>query len=380
MKILAYSKSDSVVTLTFIRNELKYVQKTHELLLIYSEGEINSEKKSYISKKIPYKFNKIINKLRWWLEQSELYYWLYIYLFSVKINKVIEDFKPDIIHCHFGTDFLKVMSNLNNQNKRIPILISFYGFDATERLKNKAVLKKYKHYLTLPNVHSIAVSNSLTENINTIIKPCNYAKTLNSGIDTDFYYRKKVELNSEEFVFLQVSSFIFKKGHAFTLEAFKIFITQNNLYKYKFIIVGLGTLEDEIKRQIIRLNLEDYVFLQGPITPEEMIDLSSRVNCFVHMSITTENGDQEGLPNVLLEAMSLELPILSTFHAGIPEIVENGVNGILCEEKNISQYVDGFNKIVNWTICPQNRLKIINKFSLASHMESLNKIYDEIKG
>lgn len=379
MKILAYTESYASETVTFITNELKCVQETHELMLVYSTRKNPNR---YILNNmicVPFKFNKVINKVRWWLEQSELYYSSYNFLFNKNINRIIEEFKPDIIHCHFGTDFLKVISNLNKENRQIPILISFYGFDVTERINNKAVLKKYNEYLSLANVYSIAVSNSLVENINTYIKPRNIASVLNSGIDTDFFKRKSYKLNKDEFVFLQVSSFNYKKGHKYTLEAFKKFIAQNNEYKYKFVIVGFGPLEESIRNQIKELELDDYVSLRGPITPAEMVDLASKVNCFVHMSITAENGDQEGLPNVLLEAMSLELPILSTVHAGIPEIVENEVNGILCEEKNIDDYIDGFNKIINWKISPDNRQKIVNEFSLIKHMDSLNEIYTQIK-
>lgn len=379
MKVLAYTENYASETVTFITNELKNVQESHELLLVYS---VRKNPTRFILNnmiEVPFKFNKVINKLRWWLEQSELYYSLYNRSFKKKINRIITDFKPEIIHCHFGTDFLKLASNLNNENMEIPILISFYGFDVTERIHNKAVLEKYKKYLSLKNVHSIAVSNSLVQNINNYIKPYNLATTVNSGVDTDFFVRKAIELNPEEFIFLQVSSFNFKKGHKYTLEAFKKFVDQNKAYKYKFIIAGFGPLENEIRTQIKELELENYVSLRGSVTPSEMVDLASQANCFVQMSITAENGDQEGLPNVLLEAMSLELPILSTFHAGIPEIVENGINGILCEEKNSNQYVEAFNNIVKWKICPENRKKIIDKFSFKKHMESINEIYNEIK-
>lgn len=379
MKILAYTENYAGETVTFITNELKCVQKAHQLQLVYSNRKNPAENNLNLMVKIPYSFNKIINKFRWWLEQLEINYPLYNYSFQNKINTVINEFNPDVIHCHFGIDFLKVIANLNDQNSQKPILISFYGFDITERIKNKAVLKKYKKYLSLPNVHSIAVSDSLVKNINQFVNPYNEAILIHSGIDTAFFKRKTYELNPREFVFLQVSSFIQKKGHNYTLLAFKKFIESNHKYKYTFIIAGFGALENQIKNQIIELKLENHVVLKGAVTPSEMVELASRVNCFVQMSITADNGDQEGLPNVLLEAMSLELPILSTIHAGIPEIIEDGVNGILCEEKNINQYVEAFNSIVNWQICPHNREKIIKEFSLESHMKSLNKIYDEIK-
>lgn len=378
MRILAYTENYASETVTFITNELEQVQKEHQLLLVYSNRK-NPERynlKSMI--RVPYSFNRVYNKIRWWLEQSQIYFSVSNITFKREINKIISEFHPALIHCHFGTDFLKVAGNIENDNSKIPILVSFYGFDVTERIQNKAVLKQYRHLLSASNIYSVAVSASLIKNIDKFIQPKNKAVVLHSGIDTNFYKRKENTLNAKEFVFLQVSSFNQKKGHKYTLEAFKKFLSVNNKYNYKFIIAGFGPLENTIREQIKKMDLENYVSLKGPVTPAEMVELASGANCFVHMSITADNGDQEGLPNVLLEAMSLELPILSTLHAGIPEIVIHGENGILCEEKNIAEYVEGFNKIADWKICPHNRARIINHFSFESHMNQLNKIYSEI--
>lgn len=378
MKVLAYTESYASETITFIVNELNDVQHHHELLLVYSQrlnpkiGKLNQ------MFEIPYKFNRLTNKLRWWLEQWQIYYTLYNFSFKRKLNKTITNFKPDIIHCHFGTDFLKFYANLNLKNKNIPILISIYGYDATERLQNRAVLKKCQIYMNHKNVYSAAVSRSLAKYMNDLVKPANSCGLLHSGIDTDFFTRKNNELYDEEFVFLQVSSFHQRKGHKFTLEAFSRFVRENKKYRYRFIIVGFGPLEQEIKEQIRALDLQDHVEMRGPVTPQEMVELASKVNCFVQMSIVSDNGEEEGLPNVLLEAMALELPILSTWHAGIPEIVEHGKNGLLCEEKNIVEYVAAFNSIIEWKPMIENRKKIIDLFSIKSHMNKLYCLYDDI--
>jgi len=379
MKILAYTETYASETVTFITNELSVLEKKHHLLLIYSTRKNPTR---YILKNmlcLPYNFNRVINKLRWWLEQSQVYFTTFNIPFKKKLNQAINDFKPEIIHCHFGTDFLKVAQNLDNIHKNIPTLISFYGYDVTERIKNRAVLKQYRKYLSNPNVFSVAVSHSLADNINNFIKPFNKAGLLHSGVDTDFFRRKNIATSPGDFTFLQVASFNPKKGHLYMLEAFKIFLDKTHNKKYRLIIAGFGPLESEIKNRIIELQLTDNVTVLPAQTPAEMVELCSRVNCFVHMSVTADNGDQEGLPNVLLEAMSLELPILSTVHAGIPEIVEHKKNGILCAEKNIEEYVQGFEEISKWKLCPHNREKIITQFSLQAHMQKLEDIYMKIQ-
>jgi glycosyltransferase involved in cell wall biosynthesis len=375
MRILAYTDVYAQKTVTFITNELKQNDLENDLLLIYSKRLYPDLYILKNMKEIPYRYGKVLNKLRWWLEQSQAGYYLRNHSFSSSLNKAVSEFRPDIIHCHFGTDFLKLFSNLTEENKKIPVLISFYGFDVTEKIRNKAILKKYRRSLSLPNVHSVTVSGSLAGNVNKIIKPANKAKVLHSGIDTDFFVRKETKKNPDEFIFLQVSSFLEKKGHKYTLDAFKIFIEKNKKFRYKFILAGLGPLESQVLSYIREKGLENHVEFIGVVSPSQMVEWGSKVNCFVQMSITASNGDQEGLPNVLLEAMSLELPILSTKHAGIPEMVIDGVNGILCEERNIEQYVQAFEKIIEWGICPQNRERVINHFSIRSHMKELSEIY-----
>jgi colanic acid/amylovoran biosynthesis glycosyltransferase len=201
---------------------------------------------------------------------------------------------------------------------------------------------------------------------------------LHSGIDTNFFVRKEYKQKEGQFVFLQVSSFYQRKGHKYALEAFAKFIQENKKFEYKFLIVGFGPLKNEIAAQIKALNLQNNVEMRTPVTPAEMVELASQANCFVHMSIVSDNGEEEGLPNVILEAMALELPILTTKHAGIPEIVDDRKNGLLCEEKDIEGYVKAMHEIVEWKCLKENREKIINQFSFESHMQKLEDIYQEL--
>jgi len=66
-------------------------------------------------------------------------------------------------------------------------------------------------------------------------------------------------------------------------------------------------------------------------------------NIFVLPSITTRDGDQEGIPNAIKEAMARGLPVVSTYHAGIPELIEDGISGFLvpeCNEKALAEKIE----------------------------------------
>ena len=91
-----------------------------------------------------------------------------------------------------------------------------------------------------------------------------------------------------------------------------------------------------------------------------------------------ENGDEEGIPNAIMEAMAMKLPILSTFHAGIPELVEHGVNGLLCEEKDIDSLATQMLEIQSWGKLDKNRQKIIDEFNYESHNKKLLEFYNQV--
>ena len=102
-------------------------------------------------------------------------------------------------------------------------------------------------------------------------------------------------------------------------------------------IVGDGPLKEELEQQgrkINELSGWNKVRFLGSKTHEELKEVYASADIFVCPSITAADGDQEGLGLVILEAMASELPVVATNSGGIPQIIKNNINGLLCEEKN----------------------------------------------
>ena len=76
-----------------------------------------------------------------------------------------------------------------------------------------------------------------------------------------------------------------------------------------------------------------------------------------------------------MEAMALELPVITTWHSGIPELVEDGLNGFLIEEKDVDTYAEKMEEILSWGLIPENREVILKTFSLDVHMNKLLNLY-----
>jgi glycosyltransferase involved in cell wall biosynthesis len=94
-------------------------------------------------------------------------------------------------------------------------------------------------------------------------------------------------------------------------------------------IVGTGPLRDDLRIQIDDLGLADQVTLLGAMTHDDLVGVYGQATAFALVPQITENGDRDGIPNVLVEAMAAGLPVVSTSVSGIPELIVHGRTGLL---------------------------------------------------
>ncbi|MEM9816747.1 MAG: glycosyltransferase [Cyanobacteria bacterium P01_D01_bin.6] len=131
---------------------------------------------------------------------------------------------------------------------------------------------------------------------------------------------------------LSVGRFCEKKGFPYLLDACHRLKQAQVPFHCK--IVGFGPLESRIQAQLATLGLDDDVTLVGKLTQDEVIEQYHQADVFVLPCLVTEDGDRDGIPNVLLEAMATGLPVISTAISGITELVQSGANGLLVPEKD----------------------------------------------
>lgn len=85
----------------------------------------------------------------------------------------------------------------------------------------------------------------------------------------------------------------------------------------------------------------------GPKSQQQVIEILDKAHILLAPSVTDKNGDQEGIPVVLMEAMAMGLPLVSTQHSGIPELIKNGVSGFLVPERNVEALFDKLKYLVD---------------------------------
>lgn len=125
---------------------------------------------------------------------------------------------------------------------------------------------------------------------------------------------------------VSVGRLVEKKGYDLLLEAFAALPPQ---LRWRFVHIGGGDLSVKLKAQAEKLGLSDRIDWRGSRSQVEVIEALREADMFVLPSRIASDGDRDGLPNVLMEAASQELPVLSTSVSSIPEFIEDGKQGLL---------------------------------------------------
>lgn len=359
---------------TFIYNHILFLSKHYNLLILADEifpGTINSDFQS-IQIKNSIKRNSF----------TRIYKNRFIYLgFASKrrvqeLNGVISSFKPDFIHCHFGIQALKLILNL--PSIKIPIFITFHGYDVTLVTKsNPAYVRVLRKIFKSENIYPIFVCKFHKNYLESISISSQNSKIIYNGVDIKQFKRIESFPSEKSFIITQIGRLTVKKGHSKFLEALSILAKDNPSISLSYNIIGDGPLRKDIQKKIKLLNLEKFVTFWGWLAADEIIKILEKSHLLAHPSIIAGNNDMEGIPMVIFEAMSLEIPIFSTFHAGIPELVEHGINGYLAEECDISSYCKYLLKTRDMKNLQINRKKIASQFSLQIHNKALQTFYQE---
>jgi colanic acid/amylovoran biosynthesis glycosyltransferase len=180
---------------------------------------------------------------------------------------------------------------------------------------------------------------------------------------------------------LQVSNLVEKKGTIYLLEAFSRIVKSHKNVELR--LVGDGPMRPVIERRIRSLGLSDDVTLAGAKAHYEIPGELAAAHIFVHPSVTPGDGDIEATPIAIKEAMVSGLPVISTYHAGIPELIEHGRSGFLAPERDagaLALHLDYLLKHPEvWARFGEcGRSTIEKHHDLRRQVEELELLYDKV--
>jgi colanic acid/amylovoran biosynthesis glycosyltransferase len=287
---------------------------------------------------------------------------------------------PDVIHLHYGTDAGLYLSFLHELN--IPTFVSFYGYECSGfpnrffglgRWYLNAFVFKYA-------THVFAMSEDMKKDLVSLGCPEEKVIVHYYGTDVQHFYTKRKHQSKEIVSFLIISGFTPQKGHKYLINAFCEAYKENK--NIRLSIVGAGLLECEINNHVRELNLESVIDLPGAVVYGSDIHLAyfKSHDVFVHPSVTDVNGDKEGIPGAIVEAMAAGLPLITTFHAGIPYIIEDEKDGLLVPEENIELLKNGMLRLakdpeLRQILSDNAQKRALSELDLKKNEKNLEKHY-----
>jgi len=146
--------------------------------------------------------------------------------------------------------------------------------------------------------------------------------------------RKILNISEEDILILTIGKFIPRKGFEYLIKAFNIIVNQRKITNIKLRIGGRGPLKKKYETMIKEYGLNSCISFLGYIKDEEIPSYYIEADIFVLPSIVDDRGDTEGLGVVLLEALACHTPCIATRVGGITDIIKDGINGFLIEQKD----------------------------------------------
>jgi colanic acid/amylovoran biosynthesis glycosyltransferase len=213
-----------------------------------------------------------------------------------------------------------------------PSVVSFHGADVLVDLQKPAYRDATREMFEAVKLVLVR-SESLRRGV--VDLGCDEKKIeiVRAGIPLEqFPFRERAYPENGAWRFLQAGRLIEKKGLATSLRAFAQFSAAYPTST--FTVAGEGPLLAQLQELSRELKIDDRVEFTGFVSQPQLREFLYRSHIFLHPSETGPDGNQEGVPNSMLEAMTSGLPVFATRHGGIPEAIEHGVSGVLVAERD----------------------------------------------
>ncbi len=302
---------------------------------------------------------------------------------SARLRRLLTRVDPAIVHAHFGGDGWLVSESASRL--RVPLVVTLHGYDVT-RLPHTPGPRGARHRHNLRAMFRraariIAVSEFIRQ------------KAIDLGADPAavLVHHTGVPLppaptvggatggsaGGPQWDVVFVGRFVEKKGVDDLIEALGLLRDT----RPRALIVGSGPLDAALRSRAATLGVD--ATFAGALEPAAVMRAMSASKILAAPSRTASDGDCEGLPTTILEAASVGVPTVSTWHSGIPEAVRHGETGLLCAEGDRDSLAANIDRLLTHDaerarLGAQARLLVERDFDLARQSRRLEAIYDDV--
>jgi glycosyltransferase involved in cell wall biosynthesis len=307
-----------------------------------------------------------------------------------KLNIVLKDFQPDIIHINnfnyqLTPSIIYASNNYKKKaNKKVKIVFTAHDyqlvcpnhmmFDSQHKVCEKCIGGNYINCTKGSCIHSSKAKSLIGTMEATLYKTLGTYKYIDNVICCSEFLKGKMDTNPDlagktvamhNFIDNIENNDVDKENYVLYFGRYskeKGIETIINAKNIKFICAGSGELEDEI-------NSNEHITNVGFKSGKELEDLISKAKCSVYPSIWYEN-----CPFSVMESISLGTPVVASNIGGIPELIDDGKTGILFEAGNVASFENAINSIIN----DDAKADEMAKYCKSTHFDTIDKYCDKL--
>ena len=367
------------ITQTWIYNQLFYMKTVQSVVLTYRRQNLELFPWKLIIE-APYLENLIFRLIR----KADLDLRRYAQIFDDAIKK----YKPEIFHSHFGNRAWFDLPLV--QDNDLKHVVTFYGFDVGQLPhKNSIWIRRYQELFAKADLF-LCEGPFMAGSIEEMGCPSEKLVVHRLGIELEriSYQPRKIH-PGESIKILIAGSFREKKGIPYALEA--VGLAKKKYPQIQVTIIGDATVEKRSKNEkqqilhvINRYNLESSVRLLG-FQPKDILEKEAHQHhIFLSPSVVASDGDTEGgAPVSIIEMAASGMPVISTTHCDIPQVIEHSKSGFLAEERNSEELYSYLIWLIehpeDWERITKNaRRNVEDKFDVENQAQELIELYTNL--
>jgi colanic acid/amylovoran biosynthesis glycosyltransferase len=286
----------------------------------------------------------------------------------------------DVLFAHFGPNGMRASWYRDAGLVKGPLVTVFHGFDLSGALHhhNEQI---YDPLFSKGDIF-LPISHYWHDKLLTLGCPAERLKVHHVGIDCEqFAFHARTLEADEPTVLISVARLVEKKGIEYAIRSMARLVASGVNVQYR--IIGNGPLLAPLKQLVSEMHLHEHISFLGAKTSDEVCHELSNAHLFLAPSVTGSSGDMEGIPTVLMEAMAAGLPVISTLHSGIPELVEDGVSGRLVGERDEQALAQAIQELVDdveqWpAMGSAGREKVLREFNIKTLNERLDHLFEQL--
>lgn len=205
------------------------------------------------------------------------------------------------------------------------------------------------------------------------------------GVDTSIFLpasRSHKTDTSQVLNILCVGTMYEVKGHRYLIEACRL-LNERGI-DFRCHLVGDGPDREKLVRQVDKFRLSDKVIFHGQRTRQEIVGMLQSAHIFSLPSVPTNEGRREGIPVVLMEAMSCGIPVVASAISGIPELIDSEENGILVPPRDAQSLANAFERLyldpnLRKNLGDAAREKVLREFDLHKNAAALSQFFNQVR-